>query len=116
MPRVLHVVERFLPRSETFIYTIVNGHRAYEASGRWLARTWRKHQDVPVSRHVRANATADQVSVRHIGVPPRADIDGCNWPSVLNFEIGRDWRTGYYDIVLRNGAGETVRKRGKDIG
>ena len=28
--------------------------RAYEASGRWLARTWRKHQDVPVSRHVRA--------------------------------------------------------------
>ena len=31
-PRVLHVVERFLPRSETFIYTLVTGHRAYEAS------------------------------------------------------------------------------------
>jgi putative hydrolase of the HAD superfamily len=28
--------------------------RAYEASGRWLARTWRKHQDVPVIQHVRA--------------------------------------------------------------
>jgi len=31
-PRVLHVVERFLPRSETFIYTLIAGHRAYEAS------------------------------------------------------------------------------------
>ncbi len=28
--------------------------RAYEASGRWLARTWRRHQDVSVSGHVRA--------------------------------------------------------------
>jgi len=52
--------------------------------------------------------SAEQVRVRHVGVPPRADINGCNWPSVLNFEIGRDWRTGYYDIVLRNGAGETA--------
>jgi len=31
-PRVLHVVERFLPRSETFIYTLVKSHRAYAAS------------------------------------------------------------------------------------
>jgi len=30
--RVVHAVERFLPRSETFINTIVNGHRGYEAS------------------------------------------------------------------------------------
>jgi colanic acid/amylovoran biosynthesis glycosyltransferase len=30
--RVVHAVERFLPRSETFINTIVNGHRDYEAS------------------------------------------------------------------------------------
>jgi colanic acid/amylovoran biosynthesis glycosyltransferase len=29
---VVHAVERFLPRSETFIYTLVNGHRRYEAS------------------------------------------------------------------------------------
>jgi FMN phosphatase YigB (HAD superfamily) len=29
-------------------------HQAYEASGRWLARNWQKHRDVPVSRHVSA--------------------------------------------------------------
>ncbi len=28
--------------------------RAYEASRHWLARTWRRHRDVPVSQHVRA--------------------------------------------------------------
>jgi colanic acid/amylovoran biosynthesis glycosyltransferase len=32
MPRVLHAVDRFLPRSETFVYTIVTGHQRYEAS------------------------------------------------------------------------------------
>lgn len=26
--------------------------QAYDASGRWLARTWQKHHDVPVSQHV----------------------------------------------------------------
>src|SRR6266581_2917854 len=26
--------------------------RAYEASSRWLARTWRRRRDVPVSQHV----------------------------------------------------------------
>lgn len=31
-PRVVHAVDRFLPRSETFVYTIVNGHQRYDAS------------------------------------------------------------------------------------
>ena len=31
-PRVIHAVEQFLPRSETFVYTIVNGHQRFEAS------------------------------------------------------------------------------------
>jgi glycosyltransferase involved in cell wall biosynthesis len=31
-PRVLHAVDRFLSRSETFIYTIVTGHQRYEAT------------------------------------------------------------------------------------
>ena len=30
--RVVHAVDRFLPRSETFINTLVNGHRRFEAS------------------------------------------------------------------------------------
>jgi colanic acid/amylovoran biosynthesis glycosyltransferase len=31
-PRVLHAVEQFLSRSETFIYTYVTGHQRYDAS------------------------------------------------------------------------------------
>jgi colanic acid/amylovoran biosynthesis glycosyltransferase len=32
MRRVLHAVHRFLPRSETFINTVINAHRSWEAS------------------------------------------------------------------------------------
>ena len=32
MPRVLHAVGEFLPRSETFVYTLVTGQRRFEAS------------------------------------------------------------------------------------
>lgn len=32
MPRMLHVVDQFLPRSETFVYTVVTAHRRFEAS------------------------------------------------------------------------------------
>jgi colanic acid/amylovoran biosynthesis glycosyltransferase len=42
MRRVVHVVERFLGRSETFVYTLVNGHRRYEAS---ILCQWRMHAD-----------------------------------------------------------------------
>ena len=31
-PRVVHAVNRFLSRSETFVYTVVTGHQRYEAS------------------------------------------------------------------------------------
>lgn len=31
-PRVVHAVDRFLPRSETFVYTTVAGHQRFEAS------------------------------------------------------------------------------------
>jgi len=30
--RVVHAAAQFLPRSETFVYTLVNGHRRYQAS------------------------------------------------------------------------------------
>jgi colanic acid/amylovoran biosynthesis glycosyltransferase len=42
MRRVVHVVERFLGRSETFVYTLVDGHRRYEAS---ILCQWRMHAD-----------------------------------------------------------------------
>jgi hypothetical protein len=42
MPRVVHAVDRFLPRSETFVYTSVAGHQRYEA---WVLCHGREHAD-----------------------------------------------------------------------
>ncbi|HWA62765.1 MAG TPA: N,N-dimethylformamidase beta subunit family domain-containing protein [Caulobacteraceae bacterium] len=36
----------------------------------------------------------------------RPDVNGCGWPAALSFRIGEAWRSGYYDIVLENAAGE----------
>jgi len=50
---VVHAVERFLPRSETFIYTLVNGHRRYDASV--LCQSRAHEQEFPFPRlHVHA--------------------------------------------------------------
>ena len=38
-------------------------------------------------------------------VPPNADRDGCGWPAALEVEVGADWASGYYDIVLADAAG-----------
>jgi hypothetical protein len=38
-------------------------------------------------------------------VPANADRDGCGWPVALQVEVGRDWESGYYDIVLTDTAG-----------
>ena len=62
MPRVLHVVERFLPRSETFIYTMVNGHRAYEASVLCQARLFEREFPFP-----RVHVHARPLSKRSVG-------------------------------------------------
>ena len=39
-------------------------------------------------------------------VPPHADRDGCTWPVATEIQIGADWRSGYYDIVLSDADGE----------
>jgi hypothetical protein len=39
--------------------------------------------------------------------PPDADRDGCDWPAAARIVVGDDWRSGYYDIVLTDDAGET---------
>lgn len=53
MPRVVHAVDRFLPRSETFVYTMVTGHQRYEAT---VLCHGREHEDeFPFPRvHVQA--------------------------------------------------------------
>jgi hypothetical protein len=41
--------------------------------------------------------------------PPEADRNGCGWPAATTFEIGADWRSGYYDVTLTDGEGQVGR-------
>jgi hypothetical protein len=50
--------------------------------------------------------TKSDVAVGHHPAPPNADRDGCNWPVALTVTTG-DWRTGYYDLVLKADGEET---------
>ena len=62
MRGVVHAVERFLPRSETFINTIVNGHQRYEAS---VVCRLREHEDeFPFPR---VHVTGKALSRRNVG-------------------------------------------------
>lgn len=45
------------------------------------------------------------VDVGRHPVPPNADRDGCGWPVALEIEVGEDWASGYYDIVLTDATG-----------
>ncbi|HKD20775.1 MAG TPA: N,N-dimethylformamidase beta subunit family domain-containing protein, partial [Rhizomicrobium sp.] len=45
------------------------------------------------------------IAVSNHPAPPHADRDGCGWPAAFEFEISADWESGYYDIVLSDGAG-----------
>jgi hypothetical protein len=62
----------------------------------------------------RVGAARDTVLVREdlaIGAhptPPHADRDGCGWPAALEVEVGADWASGYYDLVLTDAAGDTA--------
>ena len=40
--------------------------------------------------------------------PSSADRDGCRWPPVARVEVGADWPSGYYDLVLTDAAGESA--------
>ncbi len=48
------------------------------------------------------------IAVGDPAIPDHADRDGCNWPTATEIAIGADWRTGYYDIVLTDAAGEAA--------
>jgi hypothetical protein len=34
-------------------------------------------------------------------IPPRASEEGCDWPTAIEVAIPADWRSGYYEVVLR---------------
>ncbi len=48
----------------------------------------------------------DRISVGAHPAPRHADRDGCNWPATVEIKVGDDWLSGYYDIVIEDGAGE----------
>ena len=61
----------------------------------------------------RVGASREVVLTRAVVVgdhptPDEADRNGCGWPVATQVEIGADWRTGYYDIVLTDAAGEAA--------
>lgn len=56
------------------------------------------HQSLLVER-------IDNIQVASHATPENADQFGCDWPVALEFKIGQDWKTGYYDLCLIAGDG-----------
>jgi hypothetical protein len=50
----------------------------------------------------------DDIPVAAHPVPDAADRLGCNWPAAASVEIGPDWRSGYYDLILSDVMGGTT--------
>jgi len=53
--------------------------------------------------------TRDGIVVGDHATPPEADMHGCGWPVCAEVEVGADWRSGYYDLVLTDAAGAVWR-------
>jgi len=53
-----------------------------------------------VGKSRREAAAFDGVAVGNHPIPENADTEGCGWPEAFSFEIGADWRSGYYDLEL----------------
>lgn len=47
----------------------------------------------------------DDLAVGDHAVPPNVDRDGCGWPVATRIEVGADWPSGYYDILLIDAEG-----------
>ena len=88
MPRVLHAVDRFLPRSETFVYTIVAGHQHYEAS---------------VLCHAREHAAEFPFARVHVQPKPASRKTAAWWLSAsVERATGRSpWRRGVEETLAR---------------
>jgi len=50
----------------------------------------------------------DGLEIGSHSVPARVETVGCGWPSCATIEVGSDWTSGYYDIQLTDGTGETA--------
>lgn len=57
-------------------------------------------------REVVLNLT--ELAVADHPVPADVVSRGCDWPAAGAFTVGADWRSGYYDLCLTDGAGEAT--------
>lgn len=60
-----------------------------------------------VGRSTDEVARFDGIEISNHSIPAHADTSGCNWPVASEFEIGKDWLTGYYDLALTGPDGAT---------
>ena len=76
-------------------------------------------QGQPVALHARTSGGPFAVEVARLGrervvvwkkdgvagamleVPETASAQGCGWPVVVEIPVGKDWRSGYYEVVMR---------------
>jgi colanic acid/amylovoran biosynthesis glycosyltransferase len=101
-PRVVHAVDRFLSRSETFVYTIVTGHRRFEAT---------------VLCHAREHAAEFPFPRVHVQPKPETRL-GADWWMAASIEraTGRSpWRRGV-DAALSRIAPSVVHAHFGPIG
>ncbi|MFM1942126.1 MAG: hypothetical protein RI897_1108 [Verrucomicrobiota bacterium] len=56
--------------------------------------------------------SAESIAGMEHPVPENASSHGCQWPASLRLPIPKEWRTGYYQIVLRarDGGGKYVQR------
>ena len=87
-PRIVHAVDRFLPRSETFVYTIVTGHQHYEAS---------------VLCHAREHAEEFPFPRVHVQTQPASRKSAAWWLAAsVERATGRSpWRRGVDEVLAR---------------
>jgi len=101
-PRVVHAVDRFLSRSETFVYTIVTSHRRFEAT---------------VLCHAREHAAEFPFPRVHVQPRPETRL-GADWWMAASIEraTGRSpWRRGV-DAALSRIAPSVVHAHFGPIG
>ena len=53
---------------------------------------------------------ADAVEAGDHETPQDAASLGCGWPAALTLDVGPEWRSGYYEVVLEIDVGEKVRR------
>jgi hypothetical protein len=52
----------------------------------------------------------DAAAAEEHEIPVDAFSDGCGWPVALTLDVGPDWRSGYYEVVLEIEVGDKVRR------